>query len=153
MIRNHAPLTDSEEPSYSGAARYHDGFPGLWEAKPRIYVEFLPGNVSTSFLALLDTGGHYCILSQDVADLVEDQLTDPLGEDELRTAYGLVKGELYLLSIKLLAEVGEHLDLDAVVFIAPDWHGPSFLGYSGMLDRIRFAVDPHVNRFSFGRLP
>jgi hypothetical protein len=35
---------------------------------------------------------------------------------------------------------------------SPDWRGPNFLGYQGLLQRIRFAVDPEVNLFYFGRI-
>ncbi len=54
--------------------------------------------------------------------------------------------------IRLIADVGEPLDIDSTVFIPPDWRAPSILGYTGALDRMRFAVDPQVNRFYFGPL-
>jgi hypothetical protein len=50
----------------------------------------------------------------------------------------------------LLADTGEPLDVPATVFVTPDWPGPNFLGYQGLLQRIRFAVDPESNRFYFG---
>ncbi len=142
-----------QSPFYSGAATYHDAFPNARETKPRIYVEFRPRDAATSFLALLDTGGHYCILSPDVREAVDNQLTDYLGHEKLRTAHGPIEGELYILPIQLLAEAGEHLDVEVVAFVAQDWHGQSFLGYTGVLDRLRFAIDPHLSRFYFGLLP
>ena len=145
--------SDSGGPFYSGAATYHDAFPDGRETKPRIYVELRPLGVDNSFLALLDTGGHYCILSPDVRESVEDRLTDFLGQEKLRTAHGLLRGELFILPIQLLADEGEHLDLEVVAFAAPDWHGSSFMGYTGVLDRLRFAIDPHTNRFYFAALP
>ena len=123
------------------------------EPHPRIYVEFRPAGADPepAFPALLDTGGHYCILNEEVATLVRDQLTDRLGEAILHTAHGKLRGELYILGIELIAHVGETLDLDVVAFIAPEWRGPSFLGYLGMLDRLRFAIEPETNRFYFAR--
>ncbi len=146
-------LLDSEEPFATGASTYSDTYPGVDELHPRIYVEFRPKGADSdpSFLALLDTGGHYCILSEEVASSVRNHLSDCLGQTVLRTAHGPVRGELYMLTIELLAEAGEHLDIDAVVFIAPGWRAPSFLGYSGMLDRLRFALNPQTNRFYFAR--
>jgi hypothetical protein len=135
---------------FRGAAAYADAFPGLPETEPRIYVEFRPEGVPNSFLALLDTGAPYCILNREVTALVKEQLTDPLGPTALKTAHGRLQGELYLLRLVLIADTGEDHDLDSVVFIAPDWEGPSFLGYSGLLARLRFAVDPRTNRFYFG---
>ncbi len=135
---------------FRGSARYGDAYPGLPETEPRIYVEFRPQGVPTSFLALLDTGAPYCILNDEVTRQVEDQLTDHLGPAVLRTAHGTAHGELYLLRIILIADTGADHDLDSVVFIAPEWRTSSFIGYSGVLDRVRFAVDPHANRFYFG---
>ncbi len=79
-------------------------------------------------------------------------MTDSLGHERLRTAYGPIEGELWILPIRFLAEEGEHVDLEVVGFVAPDWHGPSFLGYTGALDRLRFGIDPYLNRFFFGPL-
>jgi len=33
-----------------------------------------------------------------------------------------------------------------------DWPGPNFIGYEGLLQRIRFAVDPETNLFYFGQI-
>ena len=52
----------------------------------------------------------------------------------------------------LHADEGESLDVEATVFQSPDWRGPSFLGYQGLLQRIRFAVDPETNLFYFGQI-
>lgn len=36
-------------------------------------------------------------------------------------------------------------------FVSQDWpSGLTFLGYSGLLDSIRFALDPQANHFYFG---
>jgi hypothetical protein len=35
--------------------------------------------------------------------------------------------------------------------LSPQWRGSNFLGYEGVLDRIRFAVDPRANLFYFGQ--
>ena len=43
-------------------------------------------------------------------------------------------------------------DAEATVLVSSDWQGPSIVGYTGMLDRIRFAVDPPANQFHFGPL-
>ena len=39
-----------------------------------------------------------------------------------------------------------------LIFLSPDWPGGNFIGYEGVLDRIRFAVDPHRNRFYFSSI-
>ena len=52
----------------------------------------------------------------------------------------------------MLADIGESLDIEATLLISPDWLGPSFLGYLGALDRLRFAIDPQSSRFYFSAL-
>jgi hypothetical protein len=64
----------------------------------------------------------------------------------------LVHGALYRGPITIPAEEADPLDLEATVFLSPDWRGPNFIGYQGLLQRIRFAVDPEVNLFYFGRI-
>ena len=135
-----------------GASSYVDIHPEWADPHARVYVKFRPGGASAGamLLALLDTGGHYCILDEVAAASVKDQLTDHLGSATLRTAHGPVSGELYVLRIELVAEVGQDLAFEAVTFIASEWRAPSYLGCTGALDRVRFAVDPENNRFFFG---
>jgi len=115
-------------------------------------VRFRPHGTDTSFLALLDTGGHFCILSREVAKSIRGQLDDPFDSTELRTARGLIQGELHRHTIELIGESGQALDVQATVFVSPDWIGTSFLGYSGVLERVRFCIDPGSNSFYFGSL-
>lgn len=152
MSRHDALLLDSEEPFASGASSYLDAHPGIRDAQARIYVKFRPEGVDSqiSFLALLDTGGHFCILSQDVVDLIEHRLTDRIQEVSLQTARGMFRGDLYHHRVSLIAERGETLRVETNLLVIPNWPAPCFLGYSGFLDRLCFAVDSHSNRFYFG---
>ena len=135
----------------TGVSDYSDFYPGRNEPLARIYVPFRPQGLGVRFAGLMDTGGHFCILSPEVVDLIGDVLSG--GETtSLLTAQGRLSGRLYRHRIELLAEKGENLDLEATVLVSPDWRGPSILGYTGFLDRIRFAVDPRTNRFYFGSL-
>lgn len=142
----------SEEPFASGASAYLDTIPGQPEPYPRIYAQFRPEGIVSelSFLALVDTGAHFCILNAGVANLIQDQLGESIGEIVLRTAYGLVEGRLYTHRIQLIADQGDHLSFDCTIFLSPDWRGSNFLGYVGALERLRFAVDCPKNRFYFG---
>jgi hypothetical protein len=70
----------------------------------------------------------------------------------LSTRFGLLRGSLYRVPVRLPADEGDPLDLEATVFFSPEWRGPSFVGYEGLLQRIRFAVDPEENLFYFGPL-
>jgi hypothetical protein len=59
---------------------------------------------------------------------------------------------LYRVPITFPGLLGEALDLQATVFVSTDWPGGNFLGYQGLLQRIRFAVDPEANLFYFGQI-
>jgi hypothetical protein len=64
---------------------------------------------------------------------------------------GMIHGALYRETIRISADEGQPLDVEATIFVSPDWRGPNFIGYQGLLQRIRFAVDPETNLFYFGR--
>jgi hypothetical protein len=70
----------------------------------------------------------------------------------LSTRLGLIRGDLYRIPLVLFADDGQDLGVDATVLLSPDWTGPNFLGYQGLLQRIRFAVDPETNLFYFGQI-
>lgn len=150
MTETSGILTHSGEPFATGAAVYFDVDPRRRDRHARIYVPFQPEGAPSAFLALLDTGASYCILNEEAASQTRAHLTGSLDQVELRTPYGLVRGDLYSHRIRLIAAEGEPLDFDAIVFIPPEWNGPCFIGYTGALDRLRFAVDPRKNRFFFG---
>ncbi len=139
-----------EELSFVGASSFVDARPDLRETEPRIYVKFFPAGAEAAYLGLLDTGGHYCILAQDIASSIEDDLTESIGHRVIRTSRGLIRGDLHTHSITLIGEIGESLDVEVIVFISPDWQGPNILGYLGVLDRVQFAIQPRTNRIFFG---
>ena len=63
---------------------------------------------------------------------------------------GNFRGKLVRVSVSLVADAGESLNLDATFFVSSEWAHATFLGYSGLLERIRFAIDPQRNLFYFG---
>lgn len=136
----------------TGACDYSDFYPGRKEPLARIYVPFRAQGAALRFMGLLDTGGHFFILNPQVIDLIAGSLSGGHDETSLLTAQGRLSGRLYRHRIELLAEEGDDLSLEATLLVSPDWQGPSVLGYTGVLDRIRFAVDPESNRFYFGPL-
>lgn len=54
------------------------------------------------------------------------------------------------LPVTLVADDGESLEVEAPFFVSPDWRGGTFLGYTGLLDRLRIALDSPANFFYFG---
>ena len=101
-------------------------------------------------MAQLDTGAAWSILAPDTA--IAAQV--PLQSEHpavLHTRFGTKHGHLVRIPLTFIAEEGESLETDGTFFITPDWpDGLNFLGYSGLLDSFRFALDPQVNIFFFG---
>ena len=107
-------------------------------------------------IALLDTGAARSVIGGDVAEQLMDQL-DECGSEKISTRLGLFEGPLNRMTITLLADqgAGNHLEVDAVVMLCPDWDGPLILGFYGFLEHLRIAFDPGVDqestRFFFGK--
>ncbi|GAB4299066.1 MAG: hypothetical protein Fur0025_37810 [Oscillatoriaceae cyanobacterium] len=107
-------------------------------------------------MAVLDTGAPYVICSPKIARIAGVAPESAL-ERKIMLIRGMrLDGLLFRLNVKLKAEVGEDLDVDATVFV-PDseylWGDfPSFIGLGGFLERIRFALDPNTDTFYFGQL-
>lgn len=69
----------------------------------------------------------------------------------LSTRFGNLHGHLVKAPFTFPAEEGEDLEVRGTFFVSEDWPiSLSFLGYSGLLDSIRFALDPQANDFYFG---
>ena len=98
--------------------------------------------------ALIDTASPWCILPPSVA-LVLGYALDVQGDTRLHTRFGLIFGELVRLPVLFSADEGEPAEVEATWFLSPDWPGPMVIGWSGCLERMRFAFDPRENDFYF----
>ena len=141
-------LRDLEGNSFAtGCGRFADTDSA--EVSPKIYVRILPGNLPAPVLAQLDTGAAWSVLHVEIARRLG--LLDRHGEPiTLSTRKGKVAGRLVRAPVSLVADAGVSLDLDATFFVSSNWTSGTFLGYSGLLERIRFAIDPYRNLFYFG---
>ena len=144
------------EPFATGVTEYvyqpatpQDSFPRLI-----LNVEF--EGISSS--AILDTGAPYAICAPSVARRLA--LTPQQSLEKIRMIIrGVsVEGDLFRLAIRFVTLYGGDMDVDATVFVlGPEseesWGDlPSFIGLSGCLERMRFAVDPTSDSFYFGPL-
>ena len=104
-----------------------------------------------SVLALLDTGAAWSVVDAELADALglfdEDGLPVTMS-----SRIGRFDGKLVRVKTTLMAEDGESVELDSTVFVSREWPQGNFIGYSGLLERIRFAIDPGSNSFFFGAL-
>ena len=118
----------------------------------RVFVKVAVPGMDEPFLALLDTGAEWSVLDREIAE--EIGLANNAGYPiTIRHKDGSAPGKLVRTSVTLLADEGEALAVEATVFV-PDTAWPTtprnFIGYSGLLERVRFALDPQTNDIYFG---
>jgi hypothetical protein len=134
-----------------GRSRFSDRVPGSLDPTAKIYVKLKLRGLERPLLAQLDTGAAWSVLQTDVAGklgLLEGMSVE---KKRLLTPLGSREGHLVRLPLTLVADEGESLETEGVFFICRDWPlDLTFLGYSGLLDSIRFALDPQANHFYFG---
>ncbi len=136
-------------PFTAGRSRYADRTSGSHEPAAKIFVKIEPESLGGVILAQLDTGAAWSILDTQVADALS--LLNGEGEPaRISTRMGPFNGRLERTRVCIVADEGESLSVEATVWVSPDWPEHSFLGYSGFLERLRFAVDPDDNSFYFG---
>jgi hypothetical protein len=137
----------------TGVATYEDHYPGE-PGHARIVLTVLVEE-QISVPAVVDTEAPWCILNPELARKVRISTDNdyPIKRMSLR---GLTyEGALHRLTSGLRNELeGDDLRIDASVFVpdmrpGEDWEHPNFLGLSGLLERMRFAVDPADNAFYF----
>ncbi len=133
-----------------GRANYSDNSPLYLEPTAKVFVKVRFRGLSQPFLALVDTGAAWSVLAPDLAQAAGVTVEDGDPAD-LSTRFGLKRGHLVKVPFTIVADDGEPLNTEGTFFVAPDWpSGQVFLGYSGLLDSIRFALDPQANHFYFG---
>jgi hypothetical protein len=133
--------------SYSGRAKYLSNVAGP-TGELLVAVQCQVGALTRKNTALLDTASQWCILPPSVALSLGYSL-DAQGDTHLHTRFGLLSGELVRLPVVFAADVGEPAEVEATWFISPDWPGPIVIGWSGSLERMRFAFDPREYDFYF----
>lgn len=101
---------------------------------------------------MVDTAAPWCIFEPAIGEVLRDHV-DVIRENvSIHSRLGRFQGILGQGRLQIVADEGEDLDVMVLMFLSPDWAGGNFIGYEGALDRIRFAVDPHRNRFYFASL-
>jgi hypothetical protein len=141
----------------SAFTSYLECYPGQVE-HTRIVVPIRLEEVPYPLMAVVDTGAPWCVLDPNVARQVgipgRDRYTP---EEPLRVRGIQYSGRLVRMGIGLPVEDGKGIEVDATVFVpslpsGERWPHPNFLGLTGFLERIRFAIDPEENVFYFGQL-
>lgn len=135
----------------TGRAHYSDQAPGSQKRTAKIFVKITAEALGGVIFAQLDTGAPWSMLDAEVAQAMA--LLGDSGEPKrIKTWLGDYDGRLERTSLEIVADDGDALNVEATVWVSPDWHAGTFLGYGGLLERVRFAVDPSDNSFYFGSL-
>lgn len=130
-------------------AFYQDSIEGRLSPKICVAVQF--GELAKT-VAVVDTAAPYCVLSREEVEAVDPTYKDSATEEtSLHMIEGEPSGVLIRWPITLIAEDGPNLTIDGTIFV-PDDHTPrpTFIGLDGILNRMRFAVEPQKNLFYFG---
>jgi predicted aspartyl protease len=126
---------------------YLDHLPEHSDPAARIVIRvFIAGQ---EFNALLDTGANGCVLPWSVAEHLLPDLVN--GVSQTRALGGNVHtGRSCLVSLTFIADEGKELTVETVAWASETFPGPSLVGYAGLLEKLRMALDPEENRFYFG---
>jgi len=136
---------------YSGRAWYYpDHSVGPFELL--LAVPCRLGDSSDRVDALLDTAAEWCVISTRAAEMAGYPIDTRCRQSLMSTRFGTLQGTIERIPLTIPADEGEHLTLEATWFVSPDWAGPVVLGWRGLLERIRFAVDPDAQKFYFAGL-
>jgi hypothetical protein len=105
--------------------------------------------------AVIDTGGAFLVVDPDLAMRVGLDRKAAIAHERVNIRGFVHHGTIHRMPLTLLATTGESLTFEATAFVPELEHGetwplPSYLGWQGCLDRIRFAVDPADEVVYFG---
>ena len=136
-----------------GRSRFSDSLPGSGEATSKVYVKVQPSAWPGALLAQLDTGAPWSVFEPEIAESIG--VLNGSGEVvELDTRFGRKRGRLERVVVTILADEGESLNVEATIFVCQDWPDRmNFIGYNGLLERIRIGLDPPAYFFYFGPIP
>jgi hypothetical protein len=132
-----------------GRSLYRDFILEAFETTAKVFVKILLDGQSTVYVQL-DTAAPWSVLDPRVTATlgVLDSDGDRIFLD---TRLGRKEGTLVRIPITFLADDGEPFNTEGTFFVCLDWpSGRTFLGYSGLLASMRFALDPRTNHFYFG---
>lgn len=141
-----------DEPFATGSADCQLGPASQQDRSTRILITVRIGPVQTT--AIVDTAAPYPVCAPDIASLIPPTTLERIEPFTLVTQFGNFKGALYRMPITFLATEGDDLEVEATVFVPNSVAGwprrPSYIGLTGCLERMRFALDPTANLIYFG---
>ncbi|MCI5223511.1 MAG: hypothetical protein D3924_12785 [Candidatus Electrothrix sp. AR4] len=114
--------------------------------KQIISVKCSFGNNPQKHYALFDTGAEWTVVPKSIVDDAPDiffSLEIPIS---LTSRFGKHNGVQHDCDLCILADSGEDLIVESGVLVIPDWPGPVVLGFKHLLNKVRWACDPTIER-------
>lgn len=140
----------------TGALRYRYQPIGQQAQDNRVLLDVIVEGLITT--TVLDTGAPYVMIAPALATQLGINGSDAIETTSIRHRSMQLDGGLHRVEMRFPARYGETLAIQATAFV-PDlnfleqWGDlPCFLGMSGCLERLRFAIDPGHDMFYFGPL-
>jgi hypothetical protein len=148
--------TMSGETFATGSARCYPDHVSSTDRLARLFVRLRIGEEEVP--AVVDTGGAYLVLSPRIGADLGLNSTTAIGREIITIRGFSYAGAIHRVPVTLPATEGEPLTFDATAFVpempaGESWPLPSYLGWQGCLERIRFAVDPADELVYFGSAP
>ena len=140
---------DDGKPFTSSLTIYLDNMEGDPNNRICIYVKFsdLPAT-----LAIVDTGAPFCVLNREQARAIDPEYRLNATENTKLVIRGHpTYGVLIRLPVTVCANKGVDVKVEGTIFVPDsDILMPNFIGLEGILNRIKFAIDPQKSHFFFG---
>jgi hypothetical protein len=128
---------------------------GPGDPSNRLIVQIEIAGLTAS--AVVDTGAPYLVLDPIVALAAGISSNTALSGMTISVRGHRTAGFLHRIDVTIRAERGTEISVDATAFVpelgAGVWDLPSFIGWTGCLERFRFAIDPLDETFYFGACP
>jgi hypothetical protein len=106
---------------------------------------FLGASATFDTIALLDTGSQWSIVPASAMSMIDGAENLGLPTFTISSRAGQIDAQMYAITVTLWADSGQALTIEARCLVA-EWERPVILGYSGLLEYVRIALDPGAHR-------
>lgn len=103
-------------------------------------------------LALFDTASTWSVIGPDIFSALDSDELDLLDDGPtLSTRFGCFETHFVRVPVTFTADFGSDLSMEATLLYVPEWTHVPVVGHRGLLERVRFAVEPgkEEDRFYF----
>ena len=111
-----------------------------------ISVKCAFGENTEKYYALFDTAAEWGVIPQSIVDSNPNCFSSLEIPIKLSSRFGIDEGILHQCSLHILVDSGEDIIFEATILAIPGWNGPVVLGFTSLLDKIRWACDPTIDQ-------